>query len=102
MSFLISASLGSWLISLLMLSTFAVLWSITDSSALRAQFLATPDSSAVRDWFFAPPLFSRMGSAFYTPFNVSVGLQFPVYGFQFCWEGRVQSAQGLHWIIFPG
>jgi hypothetical protein len=27
-------------------------------------------------------------------------LQFSVYVFQFCWG--IQSAQGLHWIIFPG
>jgi hypothetical protein len=30
---------------------------------------------------------------------VSVRLQFTVYAFQFCFRG-VQSAQGLHWIMF--
>jgi hypothetical protein len=42
------APLGGWLVSLLLLSAFAALWSVTDSSALRAQFLVTPQ--AVQQW----------------------------------------------------
>jgi hypothetical protein len=50
---------------------------------------------------FAPPQFTGTGSADHPSSAVTFRLQFTLYAFQFCW-GRIQSANGLHWIMFPG
>jgi hypothetical protein len=54
---------------------------------------------SLRVQLLAPP--SRAGSVLYPTSAVNVRLQFTVHVFQFFLWG-VQSAQGLHWIIFPG
>jgi hypothetical protein len=76
--------------------SFCWLWSITESSVLRAWFLATP--LTVQQWEIGSLPLSILQGGFSVPpptSDVSVRLWFAVYGFQFCWR-VVQSAQGLH------
>jgi hypothetical protein len=65
---------------------------------------------SLRVQLLAPPVFFREDSVFHPTPAVSVRLQFAVYAFQFCCWGAggsiclemIQSAQGLHWIMFSG
>jgi hypothetical protein len=94
------APLGSCLVGLYLFSAFA-LWITTESSALRAQFLAPP--LTVQQWEISslPHACSPGWVRRSTPnSDISVRLQFVVC-FSVLLGGGVLSAQGLHWIIFP-
>jgi hypothetical protein len=93
--------LGNWFVGPPLLWAFASLWSVTESSVLRAWFLAP--SLTVEQWeIISLPHLHSLGQVQHsTPMsNVGVRLQFTLYSFQLWWG--VQSALGLCWTIFLG
>jgi hypothetical protein len=80
----LAAPLGGWLVDLFLLSAFAAL-------------------PMLDNWQFHHPCSPGQIQYSTSTSTVGVRLQFTVYVFQFFWVwGGIQSAQGLHWIIFLG